>query len=102
MKRISVGEFAEHAAEYLAGEEQLEIEHDGRTLGYYRPIPIKARELTVRRGPKPGAKEAMERLERTVQRVLKETGLTEDELADLFDLNKPLPDGPIGRAKKPA
>ena len=102
MKRVSAEEFAEHAAEYLAGEEQLEVECDGRTLGYYRPIPVRARELTVRRGPKPGAKEAREQLERTIQRVLDETGLTEDELADLFDPNKPLPDGPIGRAKKPA
>ena len=102
MKRVSLDEFVEHAAEYLAGEEQLEVESDGHTLGYYRPIPVRARELTVRRGPKPGTKEAMERLERTVQRVLEETGLTEDELADLFDLNKPFPEGPIGRAKKPA
>jgi len=101
MKRVSVGEFAEHAAEYLSGEEELEIECDGRTLGYYRPIPIKARELTVRR-PKPDAKEAMDRLGQAVQRVLDETGLTEDELADLFDLNKPFPEGPIGRAKTTA
>lgn len=99
MKRVSVGEFVEHAAEYLAGEVQLEVECDGRTLGYYRPIPIKARDLTVHRGPKPDVKEAMDRLGRAVQRVLDETGLTEDELADLFDLNKPFPEGPIGRPK---
>ena len=101
MKRVNVGEFVERAAEYLAGEEQVEVECDGRTLGYYRPITIKARERTVRR-PKPDAKEAMDRLGEAVQRVLDETGLTEDELADLLDLNRPLPEGPISRPKTTA
>lgn len=101
MKRVSIGEFEAHAGEYVARAEKLEIERDGRTVGYYVPVAAKPRDIPTERRAKPEAREAMEHLERTVQRVLDETGLTEDELADLFDLNKPFPDGPIGRAKKP-
>ena len=41
--------------------------------------------------------EALARLERTVQQVLDETGMSEDELSDLFNLNVPVPDAPIRR-----
>lgn len=113
MKRVDAREFQEHAEEYLAGDELLEIECDGRPVGHYLPVQLGwkvdvrrdtetvTRQIqdTVRSQRKLKAREAVERLEQTVRRVLDETGLTEDELADLFDLSKPLPDGPIGRQK---
>lgn len=37
-------------------------------------------------------RQALDRLGATVDRILAETGMTEDELADLFDLSKPLPE----------
>ena|SRR6266516_2872395 len=106
MKHVGVREFRDHATQYLAGDEVLAIERHGVPLGYYWParlgsesemVPREVREARERvrltmppKGSKE-AKEARQRLERTLQKVCEETGLTEDELADLFDLSKPLP-----------
>ncbi len=116
MKRVDAREFQEHAEAYLAGDELLEIERNGLPVGHYLPITLGlrvdrrhdtqtvTREIadTVRNQRKLEGREAMMRLEQTVQKILAETGLTEDELADLFDLSKPLPDGPIGRQRTTA
>ncbi|MGH2531794.1 MAG: hypothetical protein ACRDJW_05755 [Thermomicrobiales bacterium] len=91
MKRVGVREFRDHATKYLAGDEVLAIERHGDPIGFY--IPTKA----SRREP---YHDALERLGQTVQRVLARTGMTEDELADLFDWKKPLPDDPIARASE--
>ena len=83
MKRVGVREFRDHATQYLAGDEVLAIERHGNPIGFYIPAGSGRRER--------GA-EALERLERTIGRVLSETGLTEEELSRLFDLSKPIPD----------
>ncbi len=83
MKRVGIREFRDHATRYLAGDEVLAIERYGNPIGFYIPAGS-AR-------PECGA-EAIERLERTIDRVVSETGLTEEELSRLFDLSKPLPD----------
>jgi hypothetical protein len=85
MKRVGVREFRDHATRYLAGDEVLAIERHGNPIGFYIPAGAGRRER--------GA-EAIERLERTIERVLSETGLTEEELSRLFDLSQPLPDPP--------
>jgi len=38
--------------------------------------------------------QALERLQRTVEQVLAETGLSEEALSRLYDLNQPLPGAP--------
>ena len=82
MRNIDVSEFSEHVAEYLYGGQPLAVEQEGRTLGYYLPVP-RANEDEVR--------EALHRLGETVERILAETGMTEDEFANLFDFNRPFP-----------
>jgi hypothetical protein len=72
----------------MAHREPLAVEHDGEVIGYYLPVPARRRE-EIRR--------VMDHLERTLTRVAAETGLTEDELADLFDLTLPLPETPDRR-----
>ncbi len=94
MKRVGVHEFGSDAARYLAGDEPLAIEQHGELLGYYVPVDERHSKLKLR--------DALQRLERTVQRVTAETGLSEDELADLFDLSKPLPDDLGSRRPKSA
>lgn len=94
MKKVGVREFRDHATKYLASDEVLAIDRHGRTIGFYVPT-----------AHKPGAEfhESLKRLEDTVQKFLTETGLTENELADLFDLTKPLPETiPSRRRTKPA
>ena len=82
MKQVAVSELQEKAAKYLTGEEPLAIEHDGEVVGYYYPKKRTKQEEVER---------AVKQLRETVDRVLAETGMTEDELADLFDTSKPFP-----------
>ena len=93
MKRVGVREFRDHATRYLAGSEVLAVERHGQTIGFYVPTGASREENLA---------QALDRLEQMVQRVLAETGMTEDELSDLFDLKKPLPDRPRRTRKLPA
>jgi hypothetical protein len=87
MKHVGVREFRDHATQYLAGDEPLSIERYGVPIGIYWPAGGGSRS---RKGSKE-ANEALDRLERTVQKVLAETGMTEEELSRLFDLTIPFP-----------
>lgn len=92
MKRIGVREFRDHATRYLAGDEVLAIERHGQPIGFVIPAG---------RHRRAAAGEAVERLEQIVQRVRVETGLSEDELSWLFDLNEPVPERPNARTSEP-
>lgn len=81
MKRVGVREFRNHATQYLAGDEVLTVERHGQPIGFYIPTGASRQESFA---------QALERLEATVQRMVKETGLGEEELSRLFDLNEPL------------
>ncbi len=83
MRRIGVREFRDHATQLLAGDEVLAIERHGQPIGFYIPAGASREESFER---------ALERLEQTVGRVLAETGLSEDDLSRLYDLNEPVPD----------
>jgi hypothetical protein len=80
MKQIEVDELRENPVIYLKGPEPLAIEYQGEVLGLYYP---------KKRSKPEEVKLAIEHLEREIDRVLAQTGMTEDELADLFDLTKP-------------
>lgn len=82
MKRVGVREFRDHATHYLAGDEILAIERHGTPIGYYIPADSE---------PHRAATGSMPVMARLARQLMAETGLSEDELADLFDLNKPLP-----------
>ena len=81
MRRVGVREFRDHATKYLAGSEPLTIERHGKPLGYYIPATW---------GGDEAERHAFDRLNETIEHVLKETGMTEDELSSLFDLSRPL------------
>lgn len=82
MKNVGVREFRDHATKYLAGSEPLAVNRHGRVIGFY--IPLERDENEVRR--------AVAKLGEAVEQVLGETGMTEDELAGLFDMRRPLPE----------
>ncbi len=88
MRRIGVREFRDHATELLAGDEVLAIERHGQPIGFYIPTGASREE---------SFQQALERLEQTVSRVLAETGLSEDDLSRLYDLNEAVPDRPRRR-----
>jgi hypothetical protein len=82
IRDVGVREFRDHATKYLSGSDTLAIRKNGNLIGIY--IPMKRDEEKIR--------QALDRLEKTVNKILEETGMTEDELADLFDVKKPLPE----------
>lgn len=82
MKNVGVREFRDHATKYLAGPETVAVSRHGRVIGFY--VPLKRDEDEVRR--------AVAQLGQAVEQVLDETGMTEDELASLFDMRRPFPE----------
>lgn len=92
MKHVGVREFRDRATSFLRETEPIAVERHGKLIGFY--IPVKPKEKP---GHEARLKEALERLEASVASALEESGMTEDELADYFDLSKPLPDEVPGR-----
>ena len=82
MKQVATLELKEKAIDYLTGSEPLVIVHDGEVVGFYYP---------KKRTKQEKVEQAVKQLSQTVERILAETGMTEDELADLFDTSKPFP-----------
>jgi len=83
MKRGDATEFAADPTRFIDGDDTLVIERDDRAIGYYVPAADRDQQRV---------NDAVDRLDRTVRRILAETGMTEDELARLFDLTQPLLD----------
>jgi hypothetical protein len=102
MKRIGVREFRDHATKYLAGDEPLAIERHGEPIGFYFPVTMERRDPDAEAARRQRLQESIATLEETIKEVLDRTGMTEDELADLFDPNKPLPEQPIRRPRRVA
>lgn len=73
-----MGEFRDHATAYLSGPDPISITKHGRIIGFY--VPLERDEHEVRG--------AIARLGETVGTVLEETGLSEAELAALFELRE--------------
>ncbi len=82
MRSVGVREFRDHATSYLSGPEPVAVNKHGHVIGFY--IPVERDENEVRR--------AVAHLGETVERVLKETGMNEEQLAGLLDLRRTLPE----------
>jgi antitoxin (DNA-binding transcriptional repressor) of toxin-antitoxin stability system len=81
MKNIGVREFRDHATKYLAGPEPVAVNRHGKVIGFY--IPLRRDEDEVRH--------AVAQLSKAVEQVIDETGISEDELAGLFDMRRSIP-----------
>jgi antitoxin (DNA-binding transcriptional repressor) of toxin-antitoxin stability system len=82
MKSVGVREFRDHATTYLSGTDPVAVSKHGQVIGFY--IPLERDEDEVKR--------AVVKLGEAVEQVLQETGMSEEELARLFDLRQPLPE----------
>ncbi len=86
LKNVGVREFRDHATTYLSGSDPVAVSKHGQVIGFYIPVE----------GDREQARRAIERLGRSVEEILEEileeTGLTEEELAQLFDLRRALPE----------
>ncbi len=81
LKNVGVREFRDHATTYLSGSDPIAVSKHGQVIGFYLPVERDSEQ----------AKRAIENLGRSVEKVLEETGMSEDELAMLFDLRRALP-----------
>lgn len=82
MKQIRLQDFGDKAGLLLRNRETVAIEQGGRVVGYFMPVRERNQEKL---------NEDLDRLDRAVKKILVETGWTEDEFADMLDLNKPAP-----------
>jgi antitoxin (DNA-binding transcriptional repressor) of toxin-antitoxin stability system len=82
VKSVGVREFRNNASTYLSGSEAIAVNRHGKVIGFY--IPLERDEDEVRR--------AVDQLGAAVGQVLEETGMTEHELARVFDLRRPMPE----------
>ena len=76
IKDIGVREFRDHATRYLSGPDTLAIRKNGRLIGFY--VPVRRDEEKIR--------QAVEGLERTVDRIVDENGDIDDRLAEELGL----------------
>ncbi len=82
LKSVGVRDFRNNASTYLSGSDPIAVNRHGKVIGFY--IPIERDDDEVRR--------AVAQLGSTVEKVLEESGMTEEELAQLFDLRRPMPE----------
>ncbi|MHB8492642.1 MAG: hypothetical protein ACYDA6_10590 [Solirubrobacteraceae bacterium] len=80
IKSIGVREFRDHATTYLSGGEPLAVSKHGQVIGFYVPVERDGDEV----------QRAVAKLGAAVEQVLADTGMSEDELASLLDLRRPL------------
>ena len=71
-------EFRDHATPYLSGSDPVAASKHGRVIGFYIPLQVDRDEDQVR--------PAVAKLGQSVSLVLHETGMSDDELAEMFDL----------------
>jgi hypothetical protein len=94
MRSVKLEEFCDRPGEYLGSGELLSIEQDGVRVGHYLPAQngrVASTQVAFPRKDSPEAREALEQWRRVVQELREQSGLTEDELADLLDPKKPFP-----------
>src|SRR5690242_288043 len=75
---VGVREFRDHATRYLSGSDPIAVSRHGQVIGFY--IPVERDDDQVR--------QALAKLGETVDRVLTETGMSEEELALLLDVRQ--------------
>ena len=79
MRKVGIKEFRDNATKLLAAGETMLVERHGHPVGYF--IPVKQKGSAE-------ADEAAARLAEVLERAVNESGLSEDELAELFTLKR--------------
>jgi hypothetical protein len=74
LKSVGVREFRDHATTYLSGSDPVSVSKHGEVIGFYIPVERDQGQ----------AKRALAQLGTTVERVLADAGLSEEELAGLY------------------
>ena len=80
VKHVGVRELRGDLAEHLQGSKPIVIERHGKVLGIYLPVEEVDREKVAA---------AFNEFQSAVEEVLRQTGMTRDELADALDFSRP-------------
>jgi antitoxin (DNA-binding transcriptional repressor) of toxin-antitoxin stability system len=78
VKSVGVREFRNNASTYLSGQETIAVNRHGKVIGFY--IPLARDEDEVRT--------AVAKLGNAVEKVLAESGMSEEELSAAFSPKK--------------
>lgn len=79
---VGVREFRKHTAAYLKSAKPIAVRRYDRVVGLYFPLPPDEGEL----------QRAFERLGTVLEQIRAQSGVTEEQLSDWFDLRKPVPE----------
>ena len=79
MRRVGVREFRDNATKLLSAGETMLVERHGHPVGYF--IPVKRRDSAE-------TETALKQLADAVEQALREGDLSEDDLADLFTVER--------------
>lgn len=77
MKQVGIREFKDKATTLLAANETLLVKRHDEPIGLYIPLKTKTRAEKLK---------ILDRLGKTVNKVLDETGMTEDELVEALKI----------------
>lgn len=78
MKSVGIREFRDKASQYLASSEALAVKRHGKLVGFYIPIE-QSEEIEIT--------EALQKLNKTVETAIAESGMDEATLARTLDLS---------------
>ena len=78
MKSIGVRQFRDQASHFIASKEIIAIKKHQKIVGFYIPISQSSEDEI---------QQAFQRLSATVNSALAESGLSEDQLSEAFDLS---------------
>ena len=79
MKSVGIREFRDKASQYLSSKEALAVKRHGKLVGFYIPVE-ESEEIEIER--------ALQRLNKTVEKVIAESGMDEATLARALDLSQ--------------
>ena len=77
MRKVGIREFRDKATTLLATGETLLVERHGHPVGYFVPIKQKGDET-----------DALQKLGDALERAVNDTGLSEEQLSELFTLHR--------------
>lgn len=80
MKSVSIHEFKDKAAHYLASRETISVKRHGKIVGFYVP---------VRESDEEEVQGALTRLSQSVADALIQSGWDEEKLSQALDLSQP-------------
>ncbi len=79
MKSVGIREFRDKASQYLSSKEVVAVKRHGKLVGFYIPV-TQSEKIEI--------EQALQRLNKTVETAMAESGMDEATLARALDLSQ--------------